>query len=95
MDNCSRIKASVRMEERYAGMSLKCGCDDALKKEILDAIEEVKKEIDANPTVFDNPNKDCPEKEGFYIEFDDDYDRVAGDFFQRLLKKLKIDKCEN
>jgi len=94
MDNCSKIKARVRMEERYAGMSLVCGCDEEMKKEILDAIEEVKKEMGLNPTVFDNPNKEFPEKEGFYIEFEDDYDREAGLFFEKLLQKLKIDKCE-
>lgn len=94
MDNCSRIKARVRMEERYAGMSLACGCDKEIQKEILDAVEEVKKEMGVNPTVFDNPNKDCPEKEGFYIEFEDDYDREAGQFFEKLLRKLKIDKCD-
>lgn len=95
MDNCSKIKARVRMEERYAGMSLRCGCDKAIQKEILDAIEEVKKETELDPVVFDNPNKDTPENEGFYIEFESDYDRDAGRFFEKLLKKLKIDKCEN
>jgi len=94
MDNCSKIKANVRMEERYAGLSLACGCDEAIQKEVIDAIEKVKKELGLNPNVFDNPNKDYPEKEGFYIEFDDDYDRRAGKFFTRLLKELKIDKCE-
>lgn len=94
MDNCSRIKANVRMEERYAGLSLACGCDKEVQQEVLDAIEEIKQQMGVTPTVFDNPNKDCPEKEGFYIEFDDDYDREAGEFFQKLLKKLKIDKCE-
>lgn len=95
MDNCSKIKANVRMEERYAGMSLACGCDEVLKQEIINVIDEVKKEMDVNPTIFDNPNKDFPEKEGFYIEFDDDYDRTAGEFFEKVLRKLKIDKCES
>ncbi|MGM0533400.1 MAG: hypothetical protein ACQERK_02775 [Campylobacterota bacterium] len=94
MDNCSKIKAHVRMEERYAGMSLVCGCEEAIQKEIIEAIEKVSKELDLQPNVFDNPNKDYPEKEGFYIEFDDDYDRSAGKYFEKLLRELKIDKCE-
>ncbi len=94
MDNCSKIKAHVRMEERYAGLALVCGCEKELQEEILQVIEEVKKEMDLHPTVFDNPDKQNPEKEGFYIEFDDDYDREAGQFFEKVLKKLKIDKCE-
>lgn len=94
MDNCSKIKARVRMEERYAGMSLRCGCDKQIQDQVLQAIDEVKKETGLDPVIYDNPNKDTPENEGFYIEFESDYDRNAGKFFDCLLKKLKIDKCE-
>lgn len=91
MDRCSQIKASVRMEERYAGMCLTFASDDQnLRNEVNEAIEKVNKETKITPQIWDNF-----EKRTMYVEFKEDVQRDCGDYFERLLKELKIDKCEN
>jgi len=91
------IKAKVRFEERYAGLLLDYSKHTDLKEEILNKIEEVKKEMElpANtPEVVENCDPSDPQKCALYIEFQDDYDRVSGEFFDKLLKKLCIKECE-
>jgi len=95
MDRCEQIVANVRMEERYAGMSLVFDGSDALRKEIDEAIEAVCKETGLEPTVFDNADTDNAHHEAFYLEFHDEVQRDAGMFFERLLKRLGIDHCAN
>ena len=87
------IKAHVRMEERYEGLSLTFGDNPELKARVMEAIEAVKKETGLEPDVFGNPAKDHPEKEGVYIEFHEDAQRDAGDFFERVLNRLGV-VCE-
>ena len=87
------IEAHVRMEERYEGLSLTYGDNPELKKQVMEAIEAAKKETRLNPDLFDNPGKDHPEKEGIYIEFHEDAQRDAGDFFERVLNRLNV-VCE-
>ncbi len=86
------ITAHVRMEERYEGLSLTFGDNAELKKQILEAIDTAKKETGMNPMVFENISKDH-EKDGIYIEFNDDAQRDAGDFFERVLERLDV-VCE-
>jgi hypothetical protein len=91
MTDC--IKAHVRMEERYEGLSLTFGDNPELKAQVMEAIEAVKKETGMEPDIFGNPSKDHPEKEGIYIEFHEDAQRDAGDFFERVLNRLNV-VCE-
>ena len=95
MDRCDQINANVRMEECYAGMSLTFDGSEELREETEAAIEKVKKETGMNPQVFDNSKDHTEEKQALYIEFDDDAQRDSGDFFEKILKELKIDKCAN
>ena len=96
MNRCDQIVANVRMEECYQGMSLVFdGRDKALRDEIDAAIRAVCDETRMDPTVFDNPDTDKEHHEAFYIEFDDQAQRDAGDFFMRVLRKLGIDHCVN
>jgi hypothetical protein len=88
-----KIKAHVRMEERYEGLSLTFGDNPELKERVMEAIEAAKKETGLEPDVFGNPAKDHPEKEGIYIEFHEDAQRDAGDFFERVLNRLGV-VCE-
>jgi hypothetical protein len=81
------ITAFHRQEERYSGLSLEFTQTEE-KIDILSAVEETKSDTSLNPTIFDN-NK------GVYIEFDDDYDKMAGDFYTKVLDKLNIKKCED
>ncbi len=88
-----RIKAHIRMEERYEGLSLTYGDNPELKEKVMEAIEAVKNETGLEPDIFGNPAKDHPEKEGVYLEFHEDAQREAGEFFERILHRLGI-TCE-
>jgi hypothetical protein len=95
MDRCQEIKANVKMEECYAGMSLTFQNKETLREEIESAIEKIKKETGMQPLIFDSSKDQTEEVQAFYIEFGDEVQRESGAFFERLLKELKIDKCEN
>jgi len=94
MDRCDEIKAHVRMEERYQGLSLVFSDNDALKEEIFEAVDEAKKQTGMTPFVFEKISKDREDLHAIYIEFRDDIHREGGEFLTMVLKKLKIDKCE-
>ncbi|WP_295419647.1 hypothetical protein [Sulfurovum sp.] len=94
MDRCQEIKAHIRMEERYEGLSLIFGDNMTLKNEILQAINDTKKETGKAPFIFDKVSNDRPDIQCIYMEFHDDVHREAGDFFTRILQKLNIDHCE-
>ncbi len=94
VNRCGQIEAYFRREERYEGLQLVFKEHPELKDEILKAIEETKKETGANPDVFENSEKAGATPYAFYIEFNDDYDKDGGLFFETLLRKLGIDKCE-
>jgi hypothetical protein len=93
-NRCGEIEAHVRMEERYEGLSLIFGDHPELKEEILGVVKEVKEETGLAPFIFDKVSNDRPDIQAVYLEFHEDVHRDAGDFFERVLKKLKIDKCE-
>lgn len=95
MDRCEEIVANVRMEERYAGMSLVFQGTEALREEVENAIDKVTKQTKMDPHVFDNSKDHHEAKQALYIEFNDDVQRESGEFFELLLKELRIDKCAN
>ncbi|MEA3455388.1 MAG: hypothetical protein U9R26_02665 [Campylobacterota bacterium] len=95
MNKCVEIIANVRMEERYEALSLRFGDCPDLKKKIEEVIDEVKKETDMTPFIFDKVSNDRPDIQAIIIEFQDDVHRLGGDFFSRVLKKLEIDQCES
>jgi hypothetical protein len=81
------------MEERYEGLSLRFGDNPELKEQILSAIEKAKEETGKTPMVFETISKDHPETQGIYVEFNEDVQREAGDFFEKVLHRLNI-VCE-
>jgi len=87
------IEAHIRMEERYEGLALTYGDNPELKRQVFDAVEATIKETGLQPEIFDNPDPEHPEKEGIYLEFHEDVQREAGDFFDRVLHKLNL-LCE-
>jgi len=95
MTRCEEIVANVKMEECYAGLSLVFDGNDMLRTEISDAIDKITKETKMTPAVFDNSQNPKGSKPAFYIEFSDEVQRESGDFFEAVLKELKIDKCAN
>ncbi len=84
------IEAHVRMEERYEGLTLIFGDNPKLKEEVFEAVESTIKETGLKPEIFDNPNKEEPEKEGIYLEFHEEVQRDAGNFFEQVLSKLNV-----
>ncbi|MDR2905156.1 MAG: hypothetical protein LBU73_04290 [Helicobacteraceae bacterium] len=88
------IKAYHRREERYEGLQLVYGEDEAAKAQILEAIEAVKAESEIAPKVMENCDLRERHKCAIYMEFDDDYDREGGAFFERVLERLNIKKCD-
>jgi len=95
MNRCDEIIANVKMEECYAGLSLSFDGSDALREEIGGVIDSVIKKTKMSPLVFDNSQNTKKSKPAFYIEFSDEVQRESGDFFEYVLKELKIDKCVN
>ena len=96
MDNrCKEIIANVKMEECYSGLSLVFDGNETLRTEISDAIDKVSDKTKMTPAVFDNSQNPKGAKPAFYIEFSDEAQRDSGDFFELVLKELRIDKCCN
>ena len=96
MDNrCEEIIANVKMEECYSGLSLVFDGSEILRTEISDVINKVTAKTKMTPAVFDNSQNPQGVKPAFYIEFSDEVQRDSGDFFELILKELRIDKCCN
>ena len=95
MTRCEEIIANVKMEECYAGLSLVFDGNNELRTEIGNAIDKVAKDKKMAPLVFDNSQNQKGAKPAFYIEFSDEVQRDSGDFFESILKELRIDKCAN
>ncbi len=93
MSKCSEIKANVRMEERYAGMSLTFDGSPELRTEIEVVMKKVKEQTGMTPECFDNSKDQTENSQTIYVEFSDDVQRDSGAFFELVLKELKIDKC--
>jgi len=94
LDRCHDIKAHMRMEERYQGLSLVFEHSDVIKTEILKAIEETKKETGLKPFIFEKISNDRADIHAIYIEFRDDIHREGGELLTKVLQKLGINHCE-
>jgi len=95
MDRCNEIKAHIKMEERYQGLSLVFANNDEVKSDINTAIDEVKKETGHTPFIFEKVSNDRADLHAMYIEFRDDIHREGGEFLTKVLQKLNIAKCES
>jgi len=94
LDRCHEIKAHMRMEERYQGLSLVFEHNDVVKTEIIEAIEEAKKETGLKPFIFEKISNDREDIHAIYIEFRDDIHREGGELLTKVLQKLGINHCE-
>lgn len=83
-------KCHVQMEERYARLEIKY---DSLqeKKDICNYVNDLIAVHKISPQITVEPK--TTETGEYIIEFHDDYDKKAGDFFEDLLKKLNITSC--
>jgi len=91
MEKEACIKAYHEMEERYAKLILEYHSLDQ-KERIFDAANTLIKKYNIYPTKIITPKGDFTGD--FCLEFHDDYDKVAGAFFEELIKNLGIDHCE-
>ncbi len=90
-DLLDQITAIHSHEERYERLELLYH-DEEEKQRILDAIDAIpwRRECQVEISTID-------EGDGrgiVCIEFHDDYDKEAGPFFDALMKRLGIDRCE-
>ncbi len=92
--SCTLIKAHHLMEERYAQLVLEYAYSE-VKNSIDVAVDAIKK----SGKYSIEPSIDVSEHENgsgeYSIEFFDDYDREAGEYFEELLCALNICKCED
>jgi len=95
MSNCDKIKAHMKMEERYETLSLIFENEEELTSLVVNAIDKIKEETGMTPFIFEKISKDRADIHGIHIEFHDDIHRLGGGFFTKLLKELEIDKCES
>jgi len=94
-NRCEEIIANVKMEECYSGLSLVFDGSETLRTEINNAITTVVAQTKMSPAIFDNSQNPKAAKPAFYIEFSDEVQRESGDFFELVLRELRIDKCCN
>jgi len=85
--------ANVRMEENYERLSLNYANHDE-KVKIQQAIAKVENQLKLYPMVIrKNENENAG---SISIEFETEgVQRVAGEFFELMLKELDITHCEN
>ena len=95
MDKCKEIIANVKMEECYAGLSLTFDGSPNLREDIENAITKISKSTKMKPEVFDSSKDGTEAVQSLYLEFSDEVQRESGDFFELILKELKIDSCVN
>ena len=87
--------ATIRMEEKYIRLVIEYE-NDKTRDEIDNAIREVEKELKLYPSVI---RRAFSEHSGnFSIEFEVESEiehRDAGEFCEKVMKKLGIKECEN
>ncbi|WP_281950986.1 hypothetical protein [Nitrosophilus kaiyonis] len=87
----SKPKAHIQMEERYARLEIDYDNLEE-KKAICNFVNDLIAVHKISPQITVEPK--TTETGEYIIEFHDDYDKKAGDFFEDLLKKLDIKKCD-
>ncbi len=85
------IKAYHEMEERYARLVLQY-YNNEQRNLICDTVGEVINQFGIAPALTVTPGKNLGGE--YSIELHDDYDRESQKFFELLIKKLGVDKCE-
>ena len=79
------------MEERYSRLVIEYFTLKQ-KEDIFNATNALIKKFKVYPGQTIQPKGEFHGE--FSLEFNDDYDKVAGDFFEAIIKKLDINKCE-
>jgi len=85
------IKVYHEMEERYARLVIEYFTREQ-KEAIFHATNEMIKAFKVYPNQTISPKDEFHGE--FSLEFADDYDKDSGKFFEAIIQKLNIDKCE-
>lgn len=85
------IKAYHQMEERYSQLVIEYFTLEQ-KEAIFHATNELIKTLKVFPSQTITPKGEFQGE--FCLEFSDDYDKVSGAFFEKIIEKLNINKCE-
>ncbi len=91
MKECN-IDAVYHGEERYSKLSLAYKTEEE-HQDIENAITEASKGCILEPQIYTTPISKG--RRVIVIEFHDDYDRTAGTVFDKMLKILGIESCED
>lgn len=84
------IDAEYKGEERYTKISLGYSSEEQYNQ-INEALEEAHKGHDFEQNIYTTDVAD--DRKVIVVEYHDDYDREAGEIFEKLMKILKIDHC--
>ena len=87
----SCIKAYHEMEERYARLVIEYFTLEQ-KEAIFHTTNALIKELKVYPSQTISPKGEFQGE--FCLEFSDDYDKESEYFFESMIKKLDINKCE-
>ncbi|WP_456380649.1 hypothetical protein [Hydrogenimonas sp.] len=90
-DILDTITAIHSHEERYEKLELLYG-NEKERKKILDTIDRLDYRKECQVEISDV--KEGEERGFIAVEFHDDYDKEAGPYFDALMEKLGIDRCE-
>jgi len=85
------IKAYHEMEERYARLVIEYFTLEQ-KESIFHATNDLIKEFKVYPSQTMQPKGEFQGE--FTLEFNDDYDKISGTFFEAMIAKLDIGHCE-
>jgi hypothetical protein len=89
MSVCS-IDAEYRAEERYSKLSLAYANEEEYEK-INKVVAEMSSLTSLVPSMYTSNISNG--RKVLVIEFHDDYDREAGNVFNKIMKKLNITAC--
>jgi len=89
MSEC-KIDAEFKCEERYSKLSFVYNTDKQLTL-INEAIEKYIEPSDLDKNIYTSDV--THNRKVIVIEFHDDYDRLGGELFEKMMKDLDIDTC--
>lgn len=85
------IDADYKGEERYTKISLAYDTDEQYK-EINAALAKIHEDYRLDRSVYLTTGSNG--RKIIVIEYHDDYDREAGEIFEKLMKMLNIERCQ-
>lgn len=86
-----KMDAVFHLEERYSKVSIAYSTNGE-KEEVERVVNEITSSYDLKPNIYNSSISGG--REVVVIEYNDDYDRIAGDIFEKIIKALGITDCQ-